>query len=59
MQNTEKVTFDKEELKKRLTPIQYEVTQNKDTEKPFTGEYLNHREKGVYTCVVCGEELFL
>jgi peptide-methionine (R)-S-oxide reductase len=46
------------ELRQRLTPIQYNVTQEKATERPFTGEYYDHKENGVYTCVVCGAELF-
>ncbi len=48
----------KEELKKRLTPIQYKVTQEKGTEAPFTGEYNKHKETGEYTCIVCGDKLF-
>jgi peptide-methionine (R)-S-oxide reductase len=50
--------FDTEELRERLTPEQYRVTQHKGTEAPFTGEFWNHHEKGMYRCVVCGEELF-
>lgn len=46
------------ELQTRLTPEQYEVTQRKGTERPFTGEYWNHQEEGEYRCVVCGELLF-
>jgi len=46
------------ELRRRLTPIQYSVTQEKATERPFTGEYYDHKENGVYTCVVCGAALF-
>lgn len=46
------------ELREQLTPIQYQVTQQKGTERPFTGEYYDHKENGVYTCVVCGAELF-
>jgi len=48
----------KEELKKRLTPIQYKVTQEKGTEAPFTGEYYDHKQAGEYTCIVCGDKLF-
>lgn len=51
--------FNKEELSKRLTPIQFEVTQNKATERPFTGEYDQCFEPGIYDCIVCGEELFI
>lgn len=48
----------KEELKARLSPIQYQVTQLKSTERPFTGEYNKFNKKGTYYCVVCDEELF-
>ena len=47
-----------EELRQRLTPEQYEVTQRKGTERPFTGEYWDSKEPGTYRCVVCGEPLF-
>lgn len=49
---------DKTDLKKNLTDIQYEVTQNADTEKPFTGEYVNFYEKGIYVDVTTGQPLF-
>lgn len=48
----------KDELKRRLTPEQYRVTQEKGTEAPFTGKFVRHHEKGVYACVVCGAPLF-
>lgn len=44
--------------KKDLTELEYEVTQNKGTEAPFTGEFLNNKEKGTYICKVCGQALF-
>lgn len=47
-----------EELRARLTPLQYSVTQQKGTEPPFTGKYAYNKEKGVYGCVCCGAELF-
>ncbi len=50
--------FSDEELKKKLTPQQYHILREKDTEAPFTGKYLNHKENGMYTCAVCGAELF-
>lgn len=53
--NTEK---DKEELRKRLTPIQFEVTQNKGTEPPFRNEFYNNQEQGLYVDIVSGEPLF-
>merc|ERR1712032_5180 len=50
--------FDKAELKERLTPTQYLVTQEHQTEKQFSNKYYKHREKGVYTCVVCSIQHF-
>jgi peptide-methionine (R)-S-oxide reductase len=49
---------DKAKLKQRLTPEQYNVCINKGTEMPFTGEYWDSHERGVYQCVVCGNSLF-
>lgn len=48
----------KAKLRERLTPEQYEVSVNKGTERLFTGEYWDNHQKGVYHCVVCGNELF-
>jgi peptide-methionine (R)-S-oxide reductase len=48
----------KEELKKKLSPVQYEVTQNNGTEPPFRNEYWNHFNDGIYVDVVTGEPLF-
>lgn len=50
--------INKEELKKKLSDIQYEVCVNKSTEPPFSGKYYNHKEKGIFKCVCCGEKLF-
>ncbi|MDF1613214.1 peptide-methionine (R)-S-oxide reductase MsrB [Stygiobacter electus] len=47
-----------EEWKKVLSKEQYHVLREKGTEKPFTGEYWNNFEKGVYKCAACGEVLF-
>ena len=44
--------------KKKLTDQQYYVTRRKGTEPPFTGEYTDTEEDGVYKCVCCGEPLF-
>ena len=52
-------SIDKNELKKRLTPEQFYVTQEKGTERPFSNEYWNHYEEGIYLCIVCENELFL
>lgn len=48
----------KEELKKKLSPIQYEVTQNSKTEMPYSSEYDNFYEEGIYVDIVSGEVLF-
>jgi len=50
--------LDKSELKKRLSPEQYDVCVNKGTERAFTGEYWDNHERGAYKCVVCGADLF-
>ena len=49
---------EKADLKDRLTPMQYDVTQNAATEPPYTGEYDDFFEKGIYVDVVSGEALF-
>ncbi|MCD9025499.1 peptide-methionine (R)-S-oxide reductase MsrB [Cohnella silvisoli] len=49
---------DKEELRKRLTAMQFEVTQNNGTEPPFRNEYYNNQEQGLYVDIVSGEPLF-
>ncbi|HWG76600.1 MAG TPA: peptide-methionine (R)-S-oxide reductase MsrB [Steroidobacteraceae bacterium] len=46
------------ELRARLAPLQYSVTQQKATEPPFTGKYIHNKDKGTYACVCCGQELF-
>lgn len=43
---------------KELSPELYHVARGKGTEPPFSGNYWNHHEKGVYRCAVCGAELF-
>lgn len=48
----------KEELKKTLTPLQYEVTQENGTERPFSSEFDQFSEEGIYVDIVSGEALF-
>jgi peptide methionine sulfoxide reductase msrA/msrB len=53
--------FDKErdeELRKKLTPLQYEVTQRNGTEPPFDNPYWNNKREGIYVDIVSGEPLF-
>ncbi|MHC5269479.1 peptide-methionine (R)-S-oxide reductase MsrB [Enterococcus sp. LJL98] len=48
----------KKDLKERLNELSYAVTQENATERPFTGTYDNHYEKGIYVDIVSGEALF-
>jgi methionine-R-sulfoxide reductase len=52
------MTDQNEELKKKLTPLQYEVTQNNGTEPPFRNEYYNLEAEGIYVDIVSGKPLF-
>jgi len=47
-----------DELRSKLTNEQFEVTQNRGTERPFTGAYVDHKKDGFYRCVCCDAELF-
>jgi methionine-R-sulfoxide reductase len=49
---------DDNEIKKRLNPLQYQVTQQCSTESPFNNEYWNNKQDGIYVDVVTGEPLF-
>ena len=48
----------KEELKKKLTPLQFEVTQEEGTERAFHNEYWDNKREGIYVDIVSGEPLF-
>ncbi|XP_047431638.1 methionine-R-sulfoxide reductase B3 isoform X2 [Mugil cephalus] len=52
------VNFSQEELRKRLTLMQYHITQERGTESAFSGKFTHLKEEGTYTCVVCGALLF-
>jgi len=54
----EKVRKTDDEWRRLLTPEQYDVCRKKGTERPFTGEYENTKEQGVFACVCCGQALF-
>ena len=60
MANTDSVYVKptEKQLREKLTPLQYEVTQNKATEVPFTGKFDKFFQGGTYKCIVCGNELF-
>ena len=47
-----------DELRQRLDEEQFQVTQNKGTERPFSGKYVDHKDDGTYRCVCCDAELF-
>lgn len=53
-----KSILSEEDLRQKLTPEQYTITQKKGTERAFTGKYYDLKDKGTYKCVCCGEPLF-
>ena len=55
---SEKITKTEAEWREQLTPMQYAVTRQKATERPYANEYDNVFAPGVYKCICCGEELF-
>lgn len=58
MKTKMKVDTPDREWKKKLSSEQYHVLREKGTEKPFTGELLKEKGKGMYVCAACGSELF-
>jgi peptide-methionine (R)-S-oxide reductase len=53
-----KAGIDIDALRRRLTPLQFAVTQEAATERPFSGAYWDNHDTGSYRCVVCGKVLF-
>jgi peptide-methionine (R)-S-oxide reductase len=49
---------DRDDWRDKLTPEQYRVTREGGTERPFSGQYYHHHERGVYQCVCCHADLF-
>ena len=54
----DKIVKSDAEWRQQLTPEQYRVARQKGTEPPFTGQYNDFKEKGVFQCACCGSELF-
>ncbi len=53
-----KVVMTDQQWKEKLTPDQYRIMRLKGTERAFTGRYYESKDKGVYRCAACGQELF-
>ena len=54
----QKTQISEQELRTRLSAEQYHVTQEKGTERAFTGKYHDCKNPGIYRCICCGNELF-
>lgn len=55
---SEKIVKTDDEWRRELSNEQYHILREKGTERAFTGRYYDHKEKGVYICAACGNELF-
>ena len=55
---SDKISKSKEEWQAELSPEQYYICREKGTERAFTGQYWDNKEKGSYRCACCGEPLF-
>ncbi len=58
MEETDKIVKTEEEWRKELPADVCYIMREKRTERPFTGKYYKHKEKGTYVCAACGSELF-
>ncbi|HET6244577.1 MAG: peptide-methionine (R)-S-oxide reductase MsrB [Bacteroidetes bacterium] len=54
----DRINKSEEEWKKELTEEQFNVLRKKGTDAPFKGKFTYHKEKGIYVCAACGNELF-
>jgi peptide-methionine (R)-S-oxide reductase len=54
----DKVSKTDSEWRSQLTPMQYNVTRKKGTERAFSGEHWDRKDRGIYRCVCCSAELF-
>ncbi len=55
---TDNSDSDQSDLREQLSAEQFRITQQKGTEAPFTGKYVDHKEDGSYACICCGTTLF-
>lgn len=54
----DKIEKTEEQWRDELTPEQYQILRGKETEAPFTGKYVHSKDKGMYACAACGNQLF-
>jgi len=58
MTENRNVAKTQEDGRRTLTPEVFHILREKGTERPFTGKYVNHKQKGIYMCAGCGNKLF-